>query len=465
MNRTFGAALLLALAACSRPADLVREPDPAPEIVVIENVAVLDVELGERVPGLDVVVRDGRIASIRNAGSEPPAEGATRVDGTNGTLLPGLVDAHGHVGNSPAPPWADEMPDPERNLRAFLYAGVTTVFDPCDLSSHAFARRDAVAKGDLLGPRIYAAGPMITAEGGHPVPIVRQLAPWWLRWYLLPRLAIEVETPEGAREAVASLAEWRADFVKVAVDRIPRDAPRLGRELLDAIVGAAKKSGLRVAAHIGTTDDAIDAADAGASIWLHGVYKERIPDERIEELAAFRIPMVPTTVVFESWANLLRGKREPTRLERETAPPAMLAGFDEAPASYDPAPFAAYLEELRSHRADWRENVGRLHRAGVTILAGSDAQSGVFPGAGLHRELALLVESGLSPAEAIRAATIAPARFLAGADEPEFGRVAPGKIADLLLVEGDPTVDLAALAEIRAVILGGVPLVRTPVAR
>lgn len=463
MKRTIRVVVLLGLAACSKPADLVQEPESAPGLVVIENVAVLDVESGERVPGLDVVVRDGRIESIRTAGSESPPAEATRIDGGSGTLLPGLVDAHGHVGNSPAPPWADEMPDPERNLRAFLYAGVTTVLDPCDLSSHAFARRDAVAKGDLLGPRIFAAGPMITAEGGHPVPILRQLAPWWIRWYLLPRLAIEIETTEEAEKAVASLVEWRADFVKVAVDRIPRDAPRIGRDLLEAVVGAAKQGGLRVAAHVGTTDDAVDAADAGVSIWLHGIYKERIPDERIEELASFRIPMVPTTIVFESWAKLLQEKREATRLERETVPASMLASFDEAPSSYDPAPFAAYLEELRSHREDWRDNVRRLHAAGVTILAGSDAQSGVFPGAGLHRELALLVESGLTPAEAIRAATIAPARFLAGGAEPEFGLVAPGKIADLLLVDGDPTIDLAALTEIRAVILRGVPLVRKPI--
>lgn len=463
MKRTVLAIAILAAAACTRSPDLVALPEAAPEAVVVENVAVLDVVTGERVLGLDVVVRGGRIESIRNTGTAPAPAEATTIDGAGGTLLPGLVDAHGHVGNSPAPPWANEMPDPERNLRAYLYAGVTTVLDPCDLSSHAFARRDAVARGDLLGPRIYAAGPMLTADGGHPVPIVRQLAPWWIRWYLLPRLAIEIDSVEEARQAVAELAEARADFVKVAVDRIPRDAPRLKRELLDAIVGAAKTAGLRVAAHVGTTEDALDAAEAGASIWLHGVYKERIPDDRIDELAAFRIPMVPTTVVFESWAKLLQEKREPTRLERETFDAETLAGFDEAPSGYDPAPFGAYLEELRTHRADWRDNVKRLHDAGVTILAGSDAQSGVFPGAGLHRELALLVESGLTPAEAIHAATIAPARFLAGGAEPEFGTVAPGKLADLLLVDGDPTADLQALSQIRAVIVRGVPLVRTPI--
>jgi imidazolonepropionase-like amidohydrolase len=115
---------------------------------------------------------------------------------------------------------------------------------------------------------------------------------------------------------------------------------------------------------------------------------------------------------------------------------------------------------LRGQRSAWRENVRRLHEAGVTILAGSDTQAGVFPGAGLHRELHLLTEAGLSPAAAIRAATIDAARFLANGGEPDFGIVAEGKRADLLLVDGDPTVDLDALMRIDAVIKGGVLLER-----
>src|SRR5439155_11892390 len=124
---------------------------------------------------------------------------------------------------------------------------------------------------------------------------------------------------------------------------------------------------------------------------------------------------------------------------------------------------AHYLESLRRQRDAWRANVRRLRAAGVTILAGSDTQTGVFPGAGLHRELHLLTEAGLTPAEAIRAATIDAARFLANGKEPEFGVIAEGKLADLLLVEGDLTANLDNLAHIRAVIKGGVQLERRPI--
>jgi imidazolonepropionase-like amidohydrolase len=109
------------------------------------------------------------------------------------------------------------------------------------------------------------------------------------------------------------------------------------------------------------------------------------------------------------------------------------------------------------------DNVRRLHAAGVTILAGSDTQSGVFAGPGLHRELANLVRAGFTPAEAIRAATLDAARFIANSEAPDFGSVEVGRRADLLLVNGDPTLDVAALSAIRLVLLDGVPIERTPI--
>ncbi|MGH7856146.1 MAG: amidohydrolase family protein, partial [Candidatus Binatia bacterium] len=200
---------------------------------------------------------------------------------------------------------------------------------------------------------------------------------------------------------------------------------------------------------------------AGVAAWMHGVYKEPLTDEAVAELASFRIPMVATIVVFESYALLGQGEREATPLEREMVPEETLRAFDEVPQENEAVKvFAPFLEGLRANRGTWRDNVRRLRAAGVTILAGSDTQTGVFPGPGLHRELHLLTEAGLTPPEAIRAATLDPARFLEVTEDPDFGVVAEGKRADLLLVDGDPTDDLHALARIRAVILRGIPLER-----
>ena len=173
--------------------------------------------------------------------------------------------------------------------------------------------------------------------------------------------------------------------------------------------------------------------------------------------------MAPTLAVFESYALSTDYARVATALEREIAPAELLEAFNTPPE--DPErfePFQGFLRELREQRMSGRENARRLHEAGVVILAGSDTQAGMIPGAGLHRELALLVEAGLSPAEALRAATLSPARFLEASDDPDFGQAKPGKRADLLLVEGDPTQDIARVSEIRAVILGGRRVLRFP---
>ena len=462
VHRLLLVALVFVTACGSHAPELVRRPAAPPPAVVFRDVSVLDVRDGSAARRDVLVVGDRITAVTAPNGAEAPA-GARTIAGAGATLLPGLVDMHGHVGQSSAPAWLGELPDPDANLRAFLYCGVTTVLDPADLSSQAFARRDRVRRGELLGPTIYAAGPMVTAPGGHPVAILRQLAPWWIRWYLIPRLAAQVDSPAAARAAVDEIAGMGADVIKFSVDRLPDDVPRIARDVLEAGVDEARRRGVRAVAHIGTVEDGLDAARAGIAAWMHGVYKERIPDEMIPVFAAFHIPMVPTLAVFEAYAVAGQGPRAATPLETETVPAAILRAFDSIPASYDTSRFAPYLAKLRAQRPAWGDNVRRLHAAGVTMLAGSDVQTGVFPGAALHRELHLLVEAGLSPAEAIRAATIDGARFLADGKEPDFGIVAEGKRADLLLVDGDPARDLDALARIRAVMKSGVILERTPV--
>jgi imidazolonepropionase-like amidohydrolase len=448
---------------CARGPELVRLPTAPPPALLIENVAVLDVETGSLVSGQDVLVVGDRIEKIGGTGTVRRPPEVKAISGQGATLLPGLIDMHGHLGNSSAPSWKSEIPNPDRNLRAYLYCGVTTVLDPGDMATQAFARRAQVSAGELLGPRIFAAGPIVTAAGGHPAAMLQKLAPWWLRWYLVPRLTHQVDSPEAARAAVAEIVSLGADVVKLAVDRIPDEAPRIRREVLAAAVDEGRRHGVRAVAHIGTTEDAVDAGEAGVAAWMHGVYKERIPEDQIARLAAFRIPMVVTLGVFESYALLGQGPRPPTALERETVAADVLAAFDQVPNDEAIEFFRPYLEVLRTQRHAWRDNVRRLRAAGVVILAGSDTQPGVFPGAGLHRELQLLTEAGLQPAEAIRAATLDAARFLANGAEPEFGLVAQGKSGDLLLVDGDPTADLDALSRIRAVIRGGVVLERIPI--
>ncbi|MGH7856398.1 MAG: amidohydrolase family protein [Candidatus Binatia bacterium] len=457
-----GLALAMAVAcACARPPDLVRRPAERPAALLLSNVRVVDVVVGAILEDRDVLVRGERIEKIAHGGSVEPPLGAQRIDGRERTLVPGYVDMHAHVGSGSSPSWKRRLPDPETNLRALLYCGVTTVLDPAGLSTTAFDLRDRVARGELLGPRQFAAGPIITASGAHPAPVLQHLAPWWLRWYLIPRFTKQVSTANEGRAAVGEIAGYGADVVKVVVDRIPPEAPLLSPEIVEAVVAEARSRGLRTVAHIGSYEDARVAAEAGVAAWVHGVYKERLSDEAVARLASYRIPMVATMVVFESYATLRDPPRRPTALEVDTVEPAVLSAFDEIPPR-DPAIefFREYLDDLEAMRSAWRGNVRRLHEAGVTILAGSDIQTAVFPGPGLHREFALLGEAGLPPIEVLRAATLHAARFLDQSEDPGFGIVAEGKRADLVLLRGNPLADVAALSQIEAVIHRGVLLER-----
>lgn len=446
----------------NKPEDLVQLPADKPSALLIKNVAVFNVESGQVIPGRDVVVSGDRITAITQSGKAGVPDGALTIDGTGATLLPGLIDMHSHVGFSSAPRWAGELPNPPRNLQAYLYAGITTVFDTGGMDNKVFKLRERVASGELPGPRIYATGPLVTTEGGHPVAIMERFVPWWIKWYIIPHQTRQAGTPDEAREVIRDVASYGPDAIKLAVDRIPHDAPRMQRDMLEAAVDETHRLGLRAVAHIGFVEDAVNTGEAGVDLWVHGVYQERIPDKQIRKIASFGIPMVPTTVVFESYALLGRGPRIPTELEHETASKDILEAFNNVPDSEDNTYFRPFLEHLHKQRSHWRENVRRLHKAGVTIMAGSDMQAGVFPGAGLHRELYLLKESGLSSIEVIQAATINGARFLTKSEDPEFGIVAEGKIADLLLVDGDPTTNFDSISLIRAVIKNGVLLERHP---
>lgn len=464
-SRSLPGLLLLALVACGapRPAAEVRRPADPPAAVLVRNVSLLDVEGGALLRDRDVLLRDGRIAAIGAAGSVQAPAAAQEISGAGATLVPGLVDMHGHVDGDPAPTWERGIPNVDANLQGYLYSGVTTVFDPADSSDEAYARRARTASGELVGPRIYTAGPLITCTDGHPVSIVKEFAPWWIEWYILPRVGVVIDSAAAGEAVVDEIAARGADAVKIVVDSIPLDAPRMSTELASAVVARARSHGLRTVAHIGTTQDAIDAAEAGVAAWVHTVYKEAVPESDIARLVGYGIPMVATIEVFDRYARSL-APRESSRLEREVAPAALLDAFYPIPDDFELGGFGPWIELLKGRRGVSIENVRRLHRAGMTILAGSDAQSGVFHGPGLHRELQHLVAAGLSPVEAIRAATSDAARFIANGAEPEFGSIAVGKRADLLLVDGDPSADVAALENLREVFVAGVALERTAVA-
>lgn len=451
--------VLIGASACTHPPPLVSRPQRASRSLVLRNVRVFDAPNTKLLDGLrDVVVQNGRIEAIGPLGLA--ASGMLEIDGRGETLLPGLVDVHTHTASASDPPWKVSLPDVDANLAAFLYAGVTTVLDLGAMSPAIFRERERVAKGEILGPHVYAAGPIFTVPGGHPAEVLRAALPFYLRWYVLPRATREVSSPDEARRAVGDLLAERPDVLKLALDSGGAgNIPRLDQNMIAAITEAGHRAGVRSIAHIGSSAEAIDAVKGGVDALAHSPWREDISDEAVAVIKAVHIPVVVTLAVWDIGGTPRTNRTDFLPIELEVAPPKLIDAFLEPPPPLDDMT-ASFMRAASAAHDARRRNVAKLRAAAIPILAGSDACNPYdLPGAGLHLELVKLVEAGLTPAEALRTAPWDNARFLAG-ENADFGEIAVGKRADLVLVDGDPVSRIGDLGMIAHVVLEGTVLER-----
>jgi imidazolonepropionase-like amidohydrolase len=401
-----------------------------------------------------VIVEESRIAKLVPSGSELPP-GAKVVDGAGGTLLPGLVDAHTHLLSTAAPTWYLALPDPGHNLEAYLYAGVTTIASMGDDLREIAPLRARVEHGELLGPRILYAGSPITRTGGHPEASKQAIVPFLLR-PLTPDFSAQIDTTDDAKAAVTRAADGGASFVKLGVDDLPGGMPRLEHAHIAAAVAAAHARGLKVAAHVGTAKDALLAVAGGVDLLNHAPNRGPLSDADAQAIAKAGVPVVPTMIVFERVAQLGDGHLELGPMHRAIESPEILEELTDAKlkANGPPAFLRAWTSEIVASRRERAACVLALYRAGARMLVGTDsAILGNIAGASIHDEMRMLFESGVPAADILLGATSRSAAFFF--ERPEFGTIEPGKIADLLLVEGNPLDDIRATERIRLVVRAG----------
>ncbi|MCO5972793.1 amidohydrolase family protein [Actinoallomurus soli] len=398
---------------------------------VITGARVFD---GEDLLGVvDVEVADGTIVSV--AGRRP--EGVELIDGTGATLLPGLIDAHTHT-------------DAE-SLRQSLTFGITTELDMLSMPERMIPLRRQVAESsDLADVRSPSVG--LTPADGHPHQLRQGEGdpPW-------PTATRVDEIPAFVEGRIAE----GADYLKVLVEDghlFGSSLPRLAPELVAATVREGHARNTMVLAHAMTIETADQVVDAGVDGLTHSFFDRPHTDELIEKIAAAGIFVIPTLTVIASitgepaGAQLAQDPRVSSKLT-----PTWLDNLSGTMAMSPAENFGYALETLAA-----------LHRAGVDILAGTDAAHlgapGMAHGASLHGELRLLVMGGFTPMEALRAATSVPARRF-GLDDR--GRIKPGLRADLTLVAGDPTTTIGDTLSVQRVWRGGIPgpLTPTPAAR
>jgi imidazolonepropionase-like amidohydrolase len=424
------------------------------ETIVIRNVRVFTATGTSTVEAARVVIEGGRISAIERLPGDVPPKGRV-VDGTGKTLLPGLIDFHTHVASAPAPIWYIVVPSPEHNLEAYLYGGVTTVVSMGDDLDEIGGLRDRLDRGEIGGPRLLFAGSPITKTGGHPQAVVDAAVPWPLG-KLMPDFSFEIDAPGDAEAAVDRMAGGGADLVKLVLDDLPPGVPKLSADHVRAIAEAAHRRGLRVAAHIGTAEDGVTAAASGVDLLNHGIHRGLVTPEEAEAIAATGVAVSPTLIVFERCAQFFEAKMSFDAMDREIESEEVLEQLSFEVISAHPADdfLRPWFQEVLASRENQKKNAFALHRAGVPIFVGTDSSIlGNIAGSSIHEEMRLLVEAGLPPAEVLLGATARPAAFLFR--EPEIGTVEVGKVADLVLVDGNPLDDITATKRIAAVIRAG----------
>jgi imidazolonepropionase-like amidohydrolase len=392
----------------------------------ITNARVFD---GEKVIDEQTVVIDG--AHIHSVGGTVPA-GATITDAQGATLIPGLIDAHVHTDLD--------------GLRDALLFGITTELEMNGRWSRK-GRKKIAERNDVADLR--SSGMGVTPNGGHPTQYMRSSSNLLLRFFYRYPF---VSTPDEAVKFVATQVAAGADYIKIFLEDgscigFP-GLPVLDDATLRTAVSEAHRYERMAIAHVTTMEGCRRAITAAVDGLAHVFFDRQATSDVVAAIAASGAFVIPTLVTISSAVGNSASALAADVRVRSRLDPKWLDALSRSMNVY---PAGKLDDAFASVRA--------LHRVGVDILAGSDVSEpvpglgGLAHGASLHHELQLLVAAGLTPIEALRAATSVPARRFGLTDR---GRIAAGARADLLLVDGDPTVNIGDTLSIRAVWRRGV---------
>jgi imidazolonepropionase-like amidohydrolase len=401
-----------------------------------------------------LLVEGGRITRVGRKGELTPPAGAVRVplDGTS--VMPLLVSTHGHPGFQKGLTYTAENYTRETilgDLDRALYFGVGVVQSQgIEIGGVMDQIRADQAAGALGGARLLISGRGIGAPNAGPGGAAYR------------GIAYEITTETEAREAVQQLAAKKVDLIKIWVDDRNGRAPKLSAPLYRSVIEEGHKRGLRVNAHVFYHDDAVDLVNAGIDGFAHLVRDVEMSDALVAAIVARGVyvmgnlssPQLGTYAALPAW---LTASHPLFALVQASVPPEVVQRMLQSYSSRD----EAAVKQSRTRYEILRRSLAKLSRAGARIILGADTglQDHLF-GLAEQRELSAMVDAGMTPAQAIVAATSRSAEFLKLND---VGTLAPGKRADFMVLDGNPLDDIANAGRIRAVILNGVTIDRDKV--
>lgn len=434
---------------------------PPPRAIV--GATLVDGTGAAPVPNATIVLRSGKIEC---AGRCAIPSGVTVVDGRGMWITPGLVDAHVHFGQTG---WVDARPDvldlrdrypyekaaadlatnPERFFRSQLCSGVTAVFDVGGYPwSVAMARR---GREDTRAPRVAAAGPLLgTVDYWVNLPAERQF--------------IYLKDLDAARSGVSYLAAIGADAAKIWYIVTPERSAQDSAPAVLAAGEAARKAKLPLIVHATGLAEAKIALRAGAHLLVHSVSEQPVDQEFLDLAKEKGVIYCPTLTVPLGYYRLMRFARSKEALPAVDDPngcvdPVTLSKVAQTAELDAPGRFSSFFESLARQVPEFdrvgKANLKRVSDAGISIAMGTDAGNPLtLHGPSVYAEMEAMQSAGLTPMRVLVASTRGGA--MAMGLEKEIGTVEKGKSADLLMVAGDPTKDIANLRKVRYVVRGGV---------
>jgi len=435
----------------------------AEKITAIVGATVLHPELeGAAVVAADntILIAGNRITAVGPAAHTRVPHGATVIDAHGKWVIPGLIDSHVHffqsgdlytrpdvVDLNSLVPYAEEMRRNRARLaqtfRVYLASGVTSVADVGGPFWN-FEVREA-ARASHAAPRVATTGPLISMVArpqldlGDP-PIIR------------------IDSPDAARELVARELAHKPDFIKVWYIHRAGDDLAAQEAIVRATGDAAHAAGVRLAVHATELVVAKSALRAGADYLVHSVQDEPVDEEFIGLARARHILYCPTLFVTLGYAYALSGLWQPTEAERRLADPDVLTRLHLPEGTAIEHLPERMVKLIREHREPAlptvaMQNLQTVWNAGITVVMGTDAGNiGTVHGPSVFREMDLMQRSGLNTLQVLKSATVNGALTVAVAD---LGGVAPGKLADLVVLDADPLADLANLSRASYVLRDG----------
>jgi imidazolonepropionase-like amidohydrolase len=387
---------------------------------------VFDVKTGKLLADQMLVIEDGKIISAGAAAETKAPADAVRIELPNATVLPGLIDAHTHLTMEPRFGYerlANSVPREAltgaKNARLTLLAGFTTVRNVGARDFTDVALRDAINAGDVPGPRLLVSGPALSITGGH---CDNNMLPFEYH-----------ATSEGVADGIAAVQHKVRENIKYGSDLIKvcatggvlslGDNPQHSQftlEEMKAIVADAHRLGRKVAAHAHGAEGIRWAAEAGVDSVEHGSYIDDAGIAAMKEHGTYLVP----TLYLGDWM------------------------IDNAGLTHLPPPLLAKAQEVIPAA---RKNIAHAFSSGVKVAFGTDAA--VYPHGLNAHEFAVMVRLGLSPLQAIQAATVNAADLLGWSGK--VGTLEPGAWADIIAVEGDPAKDVTTLERVKFVMKGG----------